>query len=328
MSDTLRRFVAPADGRQDWVFRAFVAFALVMGGLTALHRVRLDRALRRASTCLSQADAAGAGAAVEEARALEADHPRVRLVGMDLHVLLGEIDAAQIELASFEVGETSKNLAPAARGDLLLLQGDLDVAAGTFGPAKAHYSAAQLLVKDQRVVVTRLDRLAQREQRIVDERAALFSDFNHLFEEAQVSNADAVRLRGKDLSQRARNLTNVDARTKLFLAISAAERAAWAGSQAGVFTARAGFGASPRPPPPVRDDTVERTAAAERLYQRKLTAYQQALEVDDARLAALETARIERVAVASKTSTQNLTEARALVAEARAILEKEGAEAR
>lgn len=328
MSNSLRRFGSTADGRQDWVFRSFVAFAVVMGGYTALHHIRLDRALRRASTCLAQADAACASRAVDDARVIEANHPRVRLAGMDLHLLLGEVDAAKAELAGFNTGEISKNLTPAAHGDMLLLQGDLDAAAGTFAPAKQHYAAARLLVEDENVVVARLARLGQREQRMVEERAALFADFNHLFEEAEAMNSDAVPLRARDLTRRLMKLSNRDVQTKLALAVSAAERAANASIQAGRLADRPGLADSPRPTPPVRDDTVERTAQAERAYQRKLTEYQHAVEVYEEWRTAKESTRLDRAAAASRSCTQNLTEARALFAEARALLEKEGSVAR
>jgi hypothetical protein len=327
-SDTVRRFVGTADGWHDWVFRGFVAFAVVMGGGVALQRTRLDRALGRASMCLAQADAGCAGRAVEDARAIDADHPRVRLAGAGLHSLLGEVDEARAGLANFTAGEMSKNLTPAARGDVLLLQGDLEAAAGALGTAKDHYAAARLLVDNQDLVVVRLDRLAQREQRTADERAALFADFNHLFEVAEAGNAEAVPLRARDLSQRVSKLSNRDAGTKLILAVAAAERAARANGQGGFLPALAGASRSARPAPPVRVEVGERTAAAERVYQRRLADYQLAVDAYDERRAAVETARQDRAAAASRTSAQNLAEARSLVAEAKDLLDKDGSASR
>jgi hypothetical protein len=143
-SDTVRRFVGTADGWHAWVFRGFVVFAVVMGGRTAIQHARLDRALGRAAMCLAQADAACAGRAVEDASAIDADHPRVRLASAGLHLLLGEVDEAKGGLANFTAGEMSKNLTTAARGDILLLQGDIEVAAGALSPAKDHYAAARV----------------------------------------------------------------------------------------------------------------------------------------------------------------------------------------
>jgi hypothetical protein len=58
-----------AGGRgRDWVFIAFVAFAIGMGGYTCIQRSRLRGALRRAGVCLAQADAGCAGKAVDDSR--------------------------------------------------------------------------------------------------------------------------------------------------------------------------------------------------------------------------------------------------------------------
>lgn len=324
MSDFLRRFVGTANGPQDRVFQGFVAFAVIVGGYTGLRHARLDGALRRASTCLAQEDAAGAGRAVEDARAIDADNPRVRLAALDLNLLLGEVDAAQGGLAAFTTGDMSGKLTAAAHGDVLLLQGDLAAAAGDLETAKKHYAGARLLVDREEVVVARLERLGRREQRTAEERAALFADFNRLLEAAEARNVEVVPLRARDLSQRIMKVSNLDARTKLFLAVSAAERAARAGSQVGMFSIPSGALVSPRLTAPVRDESPARTALAERVYQRKLAEYQQAVAAGDERRDSVESARRERAAAASRIAAQNLDEARALIAEARDLLGKEG----
>lgn len=323
-SDTVRRVIGAADGWQDWVFRGFVAFAVILGGGVALQRTRLDRALGRASMCLAQADAGCAGRAVEDARAVDADHPRVLLAGLGLHVLLSEVDEARAGLARFRAGETSQNLTAAGRGDELLLQGDLAAAAGAFSAAKDHYAAARLLVTNQDLVVMRLDRLAQREKRIADERAALFADVNHLIEAAETSTAEVTSLRIRDLSQRISKLANVDARMKLFLAVAAADRAASTNGRGRLLPSLPDASRSAAPFPPVRVEVGERTAAAERSYQRRLAEYQLAVEAYDARRSAAETAREDRAAAAARMSAPIIAEARALVAEAEDLLDKDG----
>ena len=323
-SDTVRRFIGATDGWHHWVFRGFVAFAVIMGGSTALQRARLDRALGRASMCLAQADAGCAGRAVEDARAVDADHPRVRLAGLGLQVLLSEVGEARAGLARFRAEEIAKNLTRAARGDELLLQGDLEAAAGALGAAKDHYTAARLLVANQDLVVVRLDRLAQRERRIADERAALIADVNHLLEAAQAGAAEVTSLRIRDLSQRISKLSNVDARMKLFLAVAAADRAASTHGQGGVLPSLPDTSRWAQPAPPVRVEVGERTAATERIYQRKLVDYQLAVDAYEARRVAVETARQERAAVASRRAAQIVAEARSLVAEAQDLLDKDG----
>ncbi len=323
-SETVRRFIGAADGWQGWVFRGFVAFAVIMAGGVALQRTRLDRALGRASMCLAQADAGCAGRAVEDARAIDADHPRVHLAGLGVHVLLGEVDEAQAGLARFRAGETSKNLTAVGRGDELLLQGDLAAAAGAFGAAKDHYAAARLLVANQDLVAVRLDRLAPREKRNADERAALFADVNHLIEAAEASSAEVTSLRIRDLSQRISKLPNIDARMKLFLAVAAADRAASTNSRGGLLPSWSDPSRSVAPVPPVRVEVGERTAAAERAYQRRLAEYQLAVEAYDARRVAAETARQDRAAAAARMSAPIIAEARAFVAEAQDLLDKDG----
>jgi hypothetical protein len=323
-SDTVRRFIGAAGGWHDWVFRGFLAFAVIMGGSTALQRARFDRALGRASVCLAQADAGCAGRAVEDARALDADHPRVRLAGLGLHVLLSEVDEARAGLARFKAGELPKNLTPAARGDELLLEGDLAAAAGSFGAAKDHYAAARLLVANQDLVVVRLDRLAQREKRTADDRAALFADINHLIEAAGARAAEVTSLRIRDLSQRISKLGNVDARMKLFLAVAAADRAASINGRSGYAPSLPEASRAGLPFPPVRVDVGQRTAAAERVYQQRLADYQLAVDAYEARRAAAETVRQDRAAAASRETAKVIEEARSLVAEAQDLLDKDG----
>lgn len=114
------------------------------------------------------------------------------------------------------------------RGDLLLVEGDLEARQGHRARARERYQAATSLVSPE-LVAERLDRLRRADtddaRRISAEVADVRDRFEKLFAAAEAGETESVNLRIADINVRVRVFANPAAEQQLYLGVNAAQRA-------------------------------------------------------------------------------------------------------
>ena len=306
------------EGRRDWVFAGFLVFAAGMFAVTGTHRLRLSRALARTSACLAQADVACAGKGVEDARAIEADHPRVRLADAGLQVLLRQPGRALAVVAAIE--KDGDTLPPEARGDLLLVRGDIAATQGAPVTARGHYEAARLLVKNPELVEARLRRIDGLASSNDAYFQSVLSACEALADAAENGETETVSLGVREQGPRVARITDADIRSKLSLALSATQRAVQEVDQR---RRRAGT-ASPsrmwaRPVEPTRDESPwaqKNPELASRMYDQAWDRYKQARDRYNAQKDAQDQREMSQRSSSDRVVNESLTSARRLLAEA------------
>jgi hypothetical protein len=184
-----------------------------------------------------------------------------------------------------DVDDALAQLEPKARGEALLLMGDVASLRGQGAQARARWTEASATLDADSVVKPRLDRVSSHEEegvaRASGELEQLQEDFARYFADVKAG-AESVQFQSRDLGSRVRSVTPPAARDKLLLAISAADRCAdMARSKKRdfdpVLTARAPA-YRPTPPTPPSPDAVRRAPFLFDNYQRQRVEYERQLE--------------------------------------------------
>jgi hypothetical protein len=300
---------------RDWVFIAFVAFAVLASSFVGVQRVRYGRTIAAFEACAADADAVCAGKQLEGLRSLDAKHVRTRIAQAQVRALLGEADAAEQALVQAVAPPPPKRsrilptprpsatqqvpprvavesldgdadalakLEPAARGDALLLLGDIAFLRKELPRAQARWTEASAIVDDA-LVRPRVDRVESalgtgRAKRSAD-LEQLVDDFEKFFVAVE-EGSDAEQFKARDLSTRIAKLPSEAARSKLSLAISAAERCVDI-VRTRKRESESTWGApswKPTPPTPPTDDELRRMPWLRTQYERQMKTYQAQLE--------------------------------------------------
>jgi hypothetical protein len=265
---------------RDWFFIAFVAFSVILCAYTGMQRLRFARSLEALATCAAQGEATCAGVALETARAIDERAVRTRLGQAEVRLLLGDADGAKRALDEV-VGPDpdSASLDRSARGDMLLLLGDLAAARGQASRAQSRWTEAAVIVDEDALVRPRRDRLARTladaDASASSQLGQLHAAFDKLLASAEAGDYDAVQLEVRDVNMQIRALPSQLARNKLGLAVDAATRAASVARQRKTASDSLGSYNSTAPQPP--SDTLRGTPVYARLmddYRRNLDRWQ------------------------------------------------------
>ena len=253
----------PARGQRDWLFLGFVALAVVAGGFTGISRLRYHRALQTFAFCAADADAACAAPALETLRSVDPENVRTELAEAQMRALQGEADVASTMLvraihapvpaapprrqrptvgAQMVLGvataappavvdvdpQALAKLSSEARGDALLLSGDLAALTGDAKRADARWTEAAGVVDDA-LIAPRRARLATKgednDAQLSADLSSIREDFFKLFDQAR-SGSDGASYAATALRTRVQTVSPPLARQKLTLAIDAADRCA------------------------------------------------------------------------------------------------------
>jgi hypothetical protein len=323
---------------RDWVFIGFVAFAAVMALYTGVQRVRYKRVIAAFAACVAQADTECASRKLEEARVIDAEHLRTRIGQAQLRVLFGDADQAERVLLDVFSNRgllsrpPARGSAPnvdvdadalgkvdaAARGDLLLLEGDIAAARGQSKRAEMRWGEAAILVDEATLVRPRRDRLsgglATKAATASSDLEQLRQDFETLFAAADAAQTDTVQLLTRDLRDRVGRLKNDAAQQRFGVALDAATRAMGVAKQRKGEIDSMGNSPFPRPEPPSPLDPAHQDAFSRRLYEQRLADYQRSLQ-------RWQTQQSERESRASSRAADLTSSVLALLAQGRAAVQ-------
>jgi hypothetical protein len=238
-----------------------------------------------------------------------------------MRALLGETDAAEQQLrkAVPPVDDALAKLEPRARGEALLVLGDVEALRGQPTRARARWIEASATVDTDALVKPRLERVSSHEEvgqaKVSDDLQQLQDDFARYFADVKAGAESAV-FESRDLGARVRALSNQQTRDKLLLAISAADRVADM-----VRTKKRDFDPvltapaptyRPIPPTPPSPDAVRRAPFLFDNYQRERAQYERQLEHAQEQAALRESQRNVRLEDLDSRIDSALDEARAL----------------
>jgi hypothetical protein len=302
------------------VFWAFVLFAACDITYKVVARSRLRAAEDEAMTCLAQRDAACATTWIERGRVFSStSEPRLDIASAGLAVLTGSLDQAA---HGADRAKASPDLSATARGELLLVEGDLAEARGEHKAARDDWTAAKPLVGDESLVTLRLSRATQREEdrarSLSAELADLSAAFDDLFALALTAAQDRLSVRAGDLKDRLRELPPSDGRAKLLRAVDVAVQAAAADARkrASIYDP---YRASVPPTPP-SEPSPEALRFDPRLRERQMAEYRARLAQYETLKRASEDRRAQAEADALAAARSMLEEARRLVQDGLAAL--------
>jgi hypothetical protein len=361
----ISRFVdGQRNARHDWLFFAYLAFAVSVSSFTGVQRVRYGRAIASFDLCAALADATCASTELEKARSIEPEEARTLIAQAEMRAMLGEVDKAEQTLALVLAprspwrraatltllsllpsrastarqslaraadapppvpldtlesdSEVVAQLDPSARGELLLVLGDIAAMKGQQERARARWTETSALVDVDALVKPRLGRMSAREDAGLAATSAelqqLHDDFEKFFSAVE-DGAEAEAIQARDLSGRVKKLASEAARNKLSLAINAAERCVDVVRRRQQ-EARSSIDAPWKPTPPA---TRGHTQWERDLYQRELANYQQQLERAQAEENSRAAKKDERLGDLTKKIASMMEEARSLAREGFAL---------
>jgi hypothetical protein len=214
----------------DWLFWAFVFVAGCAFAYKGVARSRVRLAEEEASACLAKRDAACVAASIERGRRFASSgEPRLDIAGAGLAILTGDT-ARAIHAAGLV--KALPDLDATARGELLLVEGDIAEAQGDLKGGRDDWAAAAPFLTDGSLVGDRRSRAdraeTDRAYALSAELSALSSAFDELFTLAQTAASDRISVRAGDLNDRLRHLPESDGRAKLLRAVNVAMQAAGA----------------------------------------------------------------------------------------------------
>jgi hypothetical protein len=308
-------------GGPDWLFWAFVAVAGCAFAYHGLARERVRVAASEASVCLAQRDPVCAASAIERGRTYASkDEPRLDVAAAGLQVLNGKSSEAA---RAADVVRAHPELEPKARGELLLVDGDIAAARGQSKLAREHWLAARDLVEDPSLVSLRTSRAdheaVEQAQDLAGKLTAVSTAFDELFELATTAPADRVSVRAGDVRDQVRALPDGEARTKLFRALEVATRAASNAAMKRASVAYDPYSGSTPPAPPA-DPSPETLRYDPHARDRGLARYQEELRAYEARKTASDGRRAQGEADAINAARVMLEEAKRLVGEGLAMM--------
>jgi hypothetical protein len=275
------------------LFLGFLVLSGAVGGFTAVERVRYHRALEAFAFCAAGADPSCAATALETLRSVDPENVRTELAEAQMRALQGEADVASSMLtrvlhvpapaparkprptvggiivlgvantASPAVADVEPQalgkLSSEARGDALLLAGDIAALAGDATRADARWTEAAGVVDDA-LIAPRRARLASKKDdndaQLSADLSGLRDEFFKLFDQAR-SGSDGASYAATALRTRVQSVSPPLAQQKLRLSIDAADRCAKMVRARGLSQNVPTLGGWRRPDPPIAPSETE-----------------------------------------------------------------------
>jgi hypothetical protein len=285
----LLRILRPGAGQTDWFFCAFVVLALVVFGAAGAERLRYRSSIRAFAVCAAHADAECADVEIDRLRDLDPGNARTMLAGAELDVLKGDAVLANADFAAalkallpkmkHGLAEIDLQALPtAARGDAMLLQGDLRAMAGDARGARAAWDAAAPDVDEAALVQPRRDRLDAAERNGTLRATAYLVDLRDELRELTDLSVSGQKAETAERATAVRELLekveNPKARAELSTAVAMLERVA--ASVSAVSTGGGTYSPSDDgPPPPVEptEEELKKQPWRQRTYQMQMDEY-------------------------------------------------------
>jgi hypothetical protein len=236
------RVLRPPSSQRDWIFAGFVGLAVVTFSFVGVQRARYRSAIRTFDQCAAEADAIGAATALERLRSLDATDVQTRIAEAEMLDLGGDGEGASAALGRALQPKPSLATAPmpqidpdaldklssGARGDALLVEGDVAALLGDAVKANARWTEAAGIV-DESLLAPRRRRLDDRQQgaqsKLSADLESLRADFDSLFDSAR-NGSDGVAYAATAMRARVQTISPPLAVQKLTLAVDAAARCA------------------------------------------------------------------------------------------------------
>lgn len=316
----LTRILRPA-GR-DWIFVGFIGVAVAASSYMGVQKVRYRNAIGMFETCVADATPDCAAASLEKLRSIDGDDVRTQIAEAQMRALMGEPDTAETTLAKmspsplFDPSALAK-LSPEARGEVLLLSGDIAALRGDYKRADARWTEASGIV-DPSLVKLRKKRVAEERDigaaKISADLQAVRDDFDKLFESAR-NGDDGAAYAASALRTRVRDIKPALAAQKLSLAIDAADRCARLTRAKSISQNQPTTGrwTAPTPPIPPSDVEMSRSPWMRANYEREKARYKQNLARWEEQQSDQTRQRFNNEAEVGKTANSIIAEAQALL---------------